>query len=115
MKEYLLTHAGGSIALDDVAQHLRLSAEHVARIFKREESMTVFDYLRDLRIERAKTLLAPSSLAVHDIAREAGYSSATLFCRNFKRATGMTPAHYRQEGGGGHSFSGSRIQDAKMR
>jgi AraC-like DNA-binding protein len=110
IKEYLLTNAGSSLTLEGVAQHLRLSAEHIARVFKREESMTVFDYLRDLRIERSKTLLASSSLAVHAIAREAGYSSATLFCRNFKQFTGMTPTRYRQEGGGRHSFSGSTMQ-----
>lgn len=113
IKEYVLTHASQPLALEDVARHLRLSAEHVARVFKREESMTVFDFLRDLRIERAKSLLASSSLAVHDIARETGYSSATLFCRNFKRATGLTPAGYRQEGGGRHSISGSTIQAAR--
>ncbi|MDO8542072.1 MAG: helix-turn-helix transcriptional regulator [Opitutaceae bacterium] len=112
IKEYLLTHAAEALTLEDVARHLRLSAEHIARVFKREESTTVFDFLRDIRIERAKALLASSSLSVHDISRQAGYSSSTLFCRNFKRVTGGTPAAYRQKGGGRRSISGSTIRAA---
>lgn len=112
VKEYLLTHASEPLTLEDIARHLRLSAEHVARVFRQEEGKTIFDFVRELRIERAKTLLASAQLSVHEIASEVGYSSATLFCRNFKRATGITPATYREKGGGQRSFSASRMRAA---
>lgn len=110
VKEYLLSHANEPVTLEAVARHLRLSAEHLARVFKRETGSTVFAVLRDIRIDRAKTLLASSRLGVHEVAREVGYSSATLFCRNFKRATDVTPTEYRARGGGRRTISGSSLR-----
>lgn len=112
VKEYLLTHACEAVTLDQVARHLRLSAEHLARVFRTQTSITIFDFLREARINRAKTLLASAHLSIEEIARETGYSSTTLFCRNFKRTTGMTPTMYREKGGGRHSFSGSALRSA---
>ena len=110
VKEFLLSNAGQPMTLEHVARHLRLSAEHVARVFRREEGTTIFVYLRNLRIERAKTLLASAQLTVDEIASEVGYSSSTLFCRNFKRATGVTAGTYREKGGGRRSFSASTVR-----
>jgi AraC-like DNA-binding protein len=112
VKEYLLTNASLPLTLEHVARHLRLSAEHLARVFRREEGLTIFDFLRNLRIERAKALLASAQLSVDEIAREVGYSSSTLFCRNFRRATGLTPLTYRERGGGRRSFSASTVRAA---
>ena len=112
VKEYLLTNASQPLTLEHVARHLRLSAEHLARVFRREEGMTIFDFLRNLRIERAKALLASAQLSVEEIATQVGYTSSTLFCRNFKRTTGLTPITYRERGGGRRSFSASQVQAA---
>jgi AraC-like DNA-binding protein len=113
VKEYLLTHAAQPLTLENVARHLRLTGEHLARVFKEEEGMTIFDFLRQVRIERAKSLLMSAQFSVREIADQVGYSSATLFCRNFKRAAGMTPLRYRETGGGKHSFSASVVRAAE--
>lgn len=107
VKEYLLTNARQPITLEHVARHLRLSGEHLARVFKHDEGMTIFDFLRNLRIERAKALLASAQLSIEEIARDVGYTSSTLFCRNFKRTTGITPTMYRERGGGRRAYSAS--------
>lgn len=113
VKEYLLTHAGEPVKLEEVARHLRLSAEHTARVFKKETASTIFDFLREVRIDHAKTLLVSAHLSIHEIARAAGYSSTTLFCRNFKRLVGTTPSAYRERGGGRRSYSGSVVRTAR--
>jgi AraC-like DNA-binding protein len=112
VKEYLLTNASQPLTLEHVARHLRLTGEHLARVFKHEEGMTIFDFLRNLRIERAKALLASAQLSVDEIARDVGYTSSTLFCRNFKRTTGVTPTIYRERGGGRRTFSASIVRAA---
>lgn len=114
VKEFLLSHAGEALTLDDVARHARLSAEHLARVFRRETGGTIFDFLRTVRVERAKTLLNSAPLSINELARAVGYSSTTLFCRNFKRATGVTPTGYRHYGGGGQRCSASDLRGGDL-
>lgn len=115
VKELLLSRHAERLTLQDVASHVRLSAEHVARVFRRATGQTVFEHLRRVRIERARVLLGSSTLSAREIADETGFSSTTLFCRTFKRLTGVTPLAYRALGGGNRSFSASRLQVGRNR
>lgn len=97
-KEYLLKNlAAMEMRLDQVAWHLGVSPEHLARTFRQETGQTVFGYLQQLRLERAKTYLLGSGRSITAIAAETGFSSVALFSRNFKRAVGRSPLAYRQE------------------
>jgi len=96
-KEYLLKNLAAELRLDTVAWHLGVSPEHLARTFKRETGQTVFAYLQQLRLERAKTYLLGSGRSITAIAEETGFSSVALFSRNFKRYAGRSPLAYRQE------------------
>jgi len=96
-KEYLLKNLAAELRLDTVAWHLGVSPEHLARTFKRETGQTVFAYLQQLRLERAKTYLLGSGRSITAIAEETGFSSVALFSRNFKRYAGLSPLAYRQE------------------
>jgi AraC-like DNA-binding protein len=42
-------------------------------------------------------LLEDSHMAIEEITRECGFTTATYFCRFFKRETGTTPAQYRAQ------------------
>lgn len=96
VKAYLLEHYWEDLSLDKIGWHLNLSAEHLARVFRRETGQTVFGYINRLRLEQAKSLLAGSKMTVGEIAARTGMGNATLFCRNFKRATGLTPIGFRR-------------------
>jgi AraC-like DNA-binding protein len=52
-------------------------------------------YLTDWRLHVAKELLATTDLGVHAISRRVGYDSEEAFSRAFKRANGLSPAHWR--------------------
>jgi len=94
---YLNENFKRSFSLDDVGWDLKLSGEHVARVFKRETGTTVFQYLKHLRLETASYLLAETDRKVRDIAREAGFSSHALFSREFRKSTGASPEEYREQ------------------
>lgn len=98
-KEYLLQHMAQDVHLADVAAHLQISSGHLARTFKQITGQSLFTYFRQLRLERAKLRLLDTQQSVTMIARDCGFSSTTLFCRNFKEYTGMTPLAYRDEFG----------------
>ena len=52
-------------------------------------------YLRTLRLEKAKRLLAETDLTVQEIAEQVGFASQSYFIHVFKSAGDGTPAGYR--------------------
>src|SRR5262249_61153827 len=52
------------------------------------------DFVRSLRLRRARDLLAAGSSSLDVIAREVGLSSRQVLCRSFRREFGLTPAAY---------------------
>lgn len=96
-KEYLLKHLTQEVSMSDVAEHLKVSNGHLAHTFKRVAGQSLFTYFKQLRLEQAKLQLLNSEKNVTEIAIACGFSSTTLFCRNFKQYTGQTPLNYRDE------------------
>lgn len=94
-REFIAKHLETPLSLGQIAAQLDISPEHLARVWKSETGTTLFETIRRARIERAKSLLIASDLNISQIARECGFSSLALFSRNFKTATGVSPARYR--------------------
>jgi AraC-like DNA-binding protein len=95
-KEYLRRNFAKPLTLGEIAWHTKVSEEHLARIFRKVTGQTVFDYLRTIRLETAKTLLINSSKTLTEIAAETGFGSLSLFSRNFSKDIGQSPSAYRQ-------------------
>jgi AraC-like DNA-binding protein len=84
------------VRLTELADAVGVSEEHLARRFKQTTGTTVFSYLRRLRIEHARHLLATSEANLSQIATQTGFSSPTLFSRSFRDESGLTPSAYRK-------------------
>ncbi len=109
-REFVLEHLAEHLTLEKIAWHVGLSAEHLARVFKQETGGTIFTDVLHRRIEQAKMLLISSALSVTEIGARTGFSSATLFCRNFRRVTGETPLAYRRKRDEMSAFGPSQIE-----
>ncbi len=96
VKDYLLRHLNQPLRLGQVAAHAQLSEEYLARLFKQVTGQTVFEYVRQMRLEQAKTYLAGSDRNVSEIAHLTGFGSLPVFSRNFKREVGLSPTEYRR-------------------
>ena len=66
------------------------------RRFKSATGSSLIEYLQNLRIEEAKSLLESSRMPVDEISAATGYADASFFRRLFKRLTGLTPSQYRR-------------------
>lgn len=71
-------------------------------LFKKETGLSPGEYLIQLRMEKAATLLQESSRSVTSIAEELGYSSVHYFTRQFTLHYGVAPRYYRIHGGYNH-------------
>lgn len=89
-------HSRTNLLLSDVAEAVHLSPSHLGHLFRLRHGVSFIRYLTDLRIEKAKQLLASTDLTIAAIAGLVGYDDATYFHRVFRRVTGLTPTAYRQ-------------------
>ncbi len=85
------------ISLGDIAKFVFLSPSYFTRAFKEETGMSPINYLLKIRIERAKELLADTSIKISDIALSVGFSNQQRFNEMFKKYAGVTPLQYRKQ------------------
>jgi len=88
------------IGVAEAARHLRVSREHLSRIFSEHCSLPPAAWLRRLRLEHAARLLrnpdtdtAPRSVA--EVARRCGFATTSHFTQAFRAHSGSTPAAFR--------------------
>lgn len=95
-KEYILKNLGSEMTLGEIAWQVGKGEEHLARVFKRETGQSVFDFVREMRVNQAKTYLLDSTLSLTEIAERCGFSSLSFFSRTFRALAGLPPSAYRQ-------------------
>jgi AraC-like DNA-binding protein len=82
------------ISLDDLAALSGLSRFHLTRLFQRRFGLAPSAYLRLLRLERAKQMLAEGEMPAN-VAAALGFVDQAHLTRRFKAAYGLTPGRYR--------------------
>ncbi len=85
---------GETLSLEDIGRRVGCSHFHLSRIFSQESGKSIFQYLRELRLERAAELLREGKLTVTQIALEVGYSSPSHFSTAFHEMFGCCPGLY---------------------
>lgn len=83
------------LSLTRLAELVYLSPPYLSRMYKQTTGQGLLDYITDVRIQRAKTLLMTTEHKIHEIAAMVGLESAPYFTRLFKKITGLTPQVYR--------------------
>lgn len=83
-------------AIAQVIEQAKIPERTLKRRFKAATGTTLIEYIQNLRIEKAKTLLEAGQMPVDDISVAVSYEDASFFRRLFKRLTGLTPGQYRR-------------------
>jgi AraC family transcriptional regulator len=94
--EYVDEHLGEDITVADLADLACLSIFHFTRAFAATVGVPPHRYVSRRRLESAKSMLAAGRASLSRIALDCRFSSQSSFARAFRRATGITPAEYRQ-------------------
>jgi AraC-like DNA-binding protein len=94
---YISAHYIEATSLDQVARRFYMSKSYLSRIFKEVTGYTVNEYINVNRIQKARELLAESSLSIAEIARFLGYGSLTYFEKIFRQHTEISPLKYRKQ------------------
>jgi len=94
-RDFLHENVSATLSMARIAQAAGRHEIHLAREFKRFFGLSVGNYLRRLRTDRAAQLLAQPHTDITDIALACGFSSHSHLCREFKARYGVTPSQYR--------------------
>jgi AraC-like DNA-binding protein len=94
---YLQENFQFELTRESVADHFRLSPNHVSRLFRSEGLMRFTDYLTWVRLDRAKYMLRHHDRTLAEVARSCGFSDISYFCRVFKARVRLTPTAYRMQ------------------
>ena len=81
--------------ISEIAESLAITPAHLGSIFRNKTGKTLYAYIQEVRIERAKTLLQDVKLPLKRVAYDLGYCSPSAFSSAFRLATGSTPREYR--------------------
>lgn len=99
MQDYMESHLGVPVTMNELARAAGYSPWYAARIFKEELGRTPFEYLRALRLTRAALKLRDEPVRVLDVALEFVFDSHEGFTRAFSRSFGVTPKQYQTHPG----------------
>ena len=73
-----------------------LNRSYLSTLFKARTGEKFVDYLNEIRVNKAKELLANSDRKMYQVAKAVGYDNVKYFFRVFKKKTGVTPEQYRE-------------------
>ncbi len=96
VQNYLDKNYARDINLDLLAKTFSISKYHMSREFKRCIGKSPIDYLIDVRINRAKTLLYDTNRPVAEICQLVGIPNPNHFLYLFKEREGVTPSAFRK-------------------
>ncbi|MEN8157970.1 MAG: AraC family transcriptional regulator [Bacteroidota bacterium] len=92
----------GKVSLEEIAAHLNISYAWFRKYFKKNTGFSPYDYLLNIRISHARTLLKNSGRSVKEISHRCGFESQQQFSRTFRKKTGQTPLQFRHYTLNGH-------------
>jgi len=91
LRAFLASDAVQELSLDDIEGHAGMSANAMQRQFRAAYGTTVFDFVREHHLQRARLALERDAVSVKQAAALAGYTSAANFATAYKRRFGVTP------------------------
>ncbi|RAV23094.1 response regulator transcription factor [Paenibacillus contaminans] len=96
IKQYISTRLEQDLTLTTLSALVHHSPTYLSKLFKRAAGVTLFNYITECRMVKAKQLLGETAMKVHEIAAAVGYEATPQFTRIFKKWYGITPQEYRE-------------------
>jgi len=94
--EYIDSHSSEyEITIENIADFVGLSSGRLSVLFKKETGKTPLEWLTDIRIKKAISLLLHSNYKIYEISEKIGYRSSQYFSQVFYQHTGKKPLDYR--------------------
>ncbi len=93
----LRNYAQPNFALDEAVREMPFHYDYLRKLFKKEMGITPLEYMTNLRMKKAETLLSAMwsrEHSVSEVARMCGFDDALYFSRVFKKTYGCSPSAF---------------------
>ncbi len=94
---FTFNHIDQKIHIEEAAQKANLSKSQFSRYFKMHTSKSYVQFLNEVRVENACTLLLEKKDNIASICYEVGFNNVSNFNRIFKKVKGLSPKAYRKK------------------
>lgn len=94
--EHCAAHAERPISVGELAKASGFSQYHFVRQFRKNVGIPPSEYIREVRLSRARQLLHMSTASIKEIADTCGFVSAAHFSRTFRSRFGVAPSKIRK-------------------
>lgn len=92
--EYMRRHLPEPLTVSDMADLVSLSPSAFAHMFRDATGRSPYQFLKEMRLDRARELLVDGDFTVTRISKEVGYASVSHFIAEFRGRFGVTPRSY---------------------
>ncbi len=86
-----------NLTLDELAEHTRISRQHLNHVFRKATGITPIDYYLKLKMQRACQLLDLTDQTIKEVSLALGFGDPFYFSRLFKKMIGLSPTQYRSQ------------------
>ena len=97
IRHFIQQHYMRDWTVGSLARDLKLSVRTMRQMFRRRFRRSVMDFLEEVRVARARELLATTDLSIQEVATEVGFRDPNYFTRVFRRHLGKGPRDFRTE------------------
>lgn len=95
--DYIEMHTNQKIRAGDLAALVGYTEYYLTHKFKEETGFCVNDYVKNVKMERAKVLLKSTDMSIQEISEELAFGSRNYFTRVFTEIVGYTPVRFREK------------------
>jgi len=95
VREWLEEHSADPPSLSDIAAAVDRDVSHVATTFRAAHGTSIGEYVRNVRVWRARSLIDDATIPLATVAHAAGFADQSHFTRLFRQRFGMSPGAYR--------------------
>ncbi len=96
VRDYIINNLSEQMSVEKLSELAHLSSTHFSRLFKLETGFSPYNYILNVRLNRAKELLLKSDKSITEIAYETGFNSEANFIYCFKKSEGLSPGKFRK-------------------
>jgi AraC-like DNA-binding protein len=93
--DYITTHYKEQLRIQKLADYIGIDRSYLTSTFKKVKGISPQEFLVNLRMDRAASLLKETSLPINEVASSIGYKDPLAFSKIFKQYYGMSPKNYR--------------------
>lgn len=97
IRAYIDQHYFEEIKISMFTDKYYLSREYLMKLFKQEYQMGIHEYVQQLRMDKAKTLLNEEGLKIQEISEMLGYKDKNYFSKAFRNYYQLSPSEYRAQ------------------